>query len=180
MRSFRNFERVLFVLPVVCLTATALYAGIQAHRAQRLEASRRSVEAKIRALESEIAAYRALPAPTRVVSASPSPNEQAAFLRELRAGARRSGALITRWLVKKSAGAAQEIPQGQPAPIATELGVRGDFASVRRMLYALQRSPRLLNMTDAWWRRSEWPVTEAGLTLTRYVDAAPDGSGERK
>lgn len=176
------------MLPILCFGLAAGVSMHQANRLHKLNQEWRQVGKQLAAMDSLTVVAGAKPRLVRYPTVEQSPNEQPLFLNILRAYALETHVKVMRWAnsssVAKQASTssanganAEKPPAGMPpdvTPIASVVEVSGTYNDMRRFLYRLMRSPRVLSLSDIrWMREDKWPVTHLNFTLTRYV--APPG-----
>lgn len=182
------YNIAILMLPILCFGLAAGVSLHQANRLHKLDQEWRQVGKQLEAMDSLTIVAGAKPRLVRFPTVEQSPNEQPLFLNILRAYALESHVKVARWsnaasmANQASSGStngtsAEKAPPGMPpdvTPIASAVEVSGTYNDMRRFLYRLMRSPRVLSLSDIRWMRDDkWPETHLNFTLTRYV--APPG-----
>ncbi len=184
MNKIRFSQIALFAAPVLCFF---LAGGIGRHQwghIQQLQQDIAQTDKQIADLNRVLTAAGNLPQLAHLPTAEQSSKEQPTFLDSLRAYADQAHVKLTRWSNTNAPAYSGAPPSGdKPADatmppdvmaIASSVEAVGSYSDLRQFLYALRRSPRLLNLTDIKWTRDDtWPQTHLTFTLTRYT--APPG-----
>jgi hypothetical protein len=172
------------MIPILCFGFAAGVSMHQANRLHKLDQEWRQVGKQLAAMDSLTVVAGAKPRLVRYPTVEQSANEQPLFLNILRAYALETHIKVTRWANVSSvanqastsstnATNAEKPPAGMPpdvTPIASTVEVSGTYNDIRRFLYRLMRSPRVLSLSDIRWMRDDkWPETHLHFTLTRYV-----------
>lgn len=104
-----------------------------------------------------------------------TPDEQAAFLTQLRVNAAAAGVKLVSYnnlgmVVPPPQQDQKPAPQSIFRPVASTLTVQGRYLGVRAFAYSLLRANRLMNMNGVTWKRdTDGGTTTLSFTLIRYV-----------
>lgn len=149
---------------------------------KEIQANQGQVQEYLQKLE----AISTLPADPRIASLPATKQEQSDFLRGLSELCRRTGNRMSSVTSLAAPPAAPPPPPGAPAPapvagalppdvveIKSTVIFEGSFLTTRSFLRGLQRSQRLISMSDCRLNPGQggYPVLQTTLTVTRYVDA---------
>ena len=186
MNRQRLSQAAIYLVPLACLLLAGGVTVYEWRRISQYEGEKQAIRSNSQMVDSLERAVAAQPKPTRIPTADLTPREQPDFLNILRIYANASAVRITKWSngtpnaptsgtaagLNGTNGEEKEkkaIPGGA-LPVASSIEVAGAYNGIREFMYYLQRSPRLLNMTDIRWKRADhWPQTSASFTLVRYV-----------
>lgn len=186
---------VLIVIPVLCVVIGLVQIYGNWRTLGELSTEQLTLQHEISVADRALSNNTDMPSYQQVPTAEQTAAEQARFLDQLHGEARATGAQITTWAntTPVSNQVLQATPPPAPGsppapaqpqqhtlpsgvnPITSQVEVVGTFQSLRQFLYRLQRTPRLLNLSNPRWTRETWPRTRLSFLLTRYVtpEAAP-------
>jgi hypothetical protein len=188
MNQSQNYKILTIVLPIVALVIAAIFTMTQITRGRSLAEQKEQVDKNIAYIENLMQQDRLQPLTDKIPAEVISPQEQAAFLDQLRQLAGASGIEIVRWTNTARALVAppstpdpnnpNATPEENPASKVTALmctmDISGEYPRMRSFMYALLRSKRLLNVSSLTWSRTnEYPRTALTFTCTRYVTSEP-------
>ncbi len=181
----------IILLPPICLLVAC---WVVVPRQNKLRATHKNIQAADKEMAhytAQLEVIRALP-PKPTVATMPLTNpEQSNFLRALsqlcfKTGNRILGidSLATKDMtmgptpIGSSAPKNAQIAGAMPpeiTPIKSTIKFEGDFQSLREFLQSLQRSRRLISLTECRIGSAEggFPNLMTSLTITRYVDTPP-------
>ncbi len=188
MNKLSLFNIAAIVVPFACFLIAGGVIYREVLRINQLNDTRIQMEKNIAFLETIQKELDRQPPLPRFPTVEQSPREQPDFLNTLRMFAFATSVRLVRYtnatpIAPSSTSAAnQDTKPASPSgviPIASSVEVAGRYTNIREFLYALQRSPRLFNMSDIRWTASaeRWPITSTSFTLTRYVTAAKTAAG---
>ena len=163
----------------MCAIGLSVY---ELRRLQKFQGDVTVAQTKITDVNRVIREYTALPAANQSATADKSPYEQNQFMDSLRKLQTDSHVQFTRLANLEAAAPAATDPNAPAAPkssvtatpISCVIEATGKQNDIRQFLYRVQRSVRLMNMSDVRWLRDQYPNTHLVFTLTRYV--SPPGS----
>jgi len=188
MNQAQNYKILTIVLPIVAVVIAGIFTMTQIKRGQGLAEQKQEVDKSIAYLKNLMEQDRLQPLTDKIPAEVISPQEQAAFLDQLRQLAAGSGIEIIRWTNTARALVAptpapdpnnpDAKPEDNPASKVTALmctmDISGEYPRMRSFMYALLRSKRLLNVSSlTWTRTNEYPRTALTFTCTRYVTSEP-------
>lgn len=129
-------------------------------------------KANVSSLETMIQQIEVTPLINKDVAAEATPDEQAAFLTQLRVNAASAGVKLVQY--NNMGPVAPANPDNTPAtdytPVASTLSVQGSYTGVRAFSYSLLRARRLMTMNGVTWKRDPDRNTRTlSFTLIRYV-----------
>lgn len=181
----RNYKILTIALPIVAVLIAGIFTMTQITRMRSLRSEKEQVDKNIAYLEDLMRQDQLQPLTDKIPAAVLSPEEQAAFLDQLRQLAASSGIQIVRWTNTARSLAPTpppnpNDPNAEPPPasrvtaLMCTLDIKGEYPRMRSFMYALLRSKRLLNVSSlTWTRTNEYPRTALTFTCTRYVTDQP-------
>jgi hypothetical protein len=189
-QAMKALNIFLILVPIICFGVQVgnLY-GKYRHIGQ-LRTEQVGLDRQIGVADRALASDANMPTYKQQPTAEQSAAEQARFLDQLHGEARSTGVQITTWTnaltaaaptpsasstADTSAAAATHVLPLGINSITSQVEVVGTFQGLRQFLYHLERTPRLLNLSNPHWVRADWPRTRLSFMLTRYVtpEAAP-------
>lgn len=174
MNQKAKLQVATILCPAASLLVVCALGSLGNSRARGLEVDTATLHQQIVAAKQLLVEVEGQKHFVRFPTAEQAPQEQPAFLNQLRAYADLNRVRINRWAVT-AAPPHNTDAQRRPLPpdvipLSSALEVSGRFADVRMFLYDLLRSPRLVNMADMRWTRAlPGCVTTLSFMLTRYV-----------
>jgi len=180
---------------------------VQSVRLHRLKVETRKIDAQIKAAEVFARQDMADPGPSIAPYLRYDSDEDAEFLRHMRASANDDGVVILRWssnerpaselaaeVYRDNMGTDQtaDVSQQQSdllkgiVSIEAQVQVQGPYANVRGFIKDLLNVPRVLSLTNAVWTRLSGGQTQLSFKVCRFVtgetsilsnQAAPQSQG---
>ena len=164
------------LIPLACAIILGVMCFSQYKERDLAEADRDQQQKNVDALNHIMDMVRAEPLMSKHIAAEDTPDEQAAFLTQLRLNAQGAGVKLVQYQNMGHVLAARPDPnqKNQPQsiyrPVASTLTVQGPYDGVRGFAYSLLRSDRLMNMNGVSWKRdADARTTTLSFTLIRYV-----------
>lgn len=168
MNQAQNYKILTIVLPIVALVIGGIFTMTQITRGRSLGEQKEEVDKNLAYLENLMQQDRLQPLTDKIPAEVISPQEQAAFLDQLRQLAAASGIDIVRWTNTARALVApagptdpndpNAKPEDNPASKVTALmctmDISGEYPRMLSFMYALLRSKRLLNVSSLTWSRT--------------------------
>lgn len=186
MNQARNYKILTIVLPIIAVVIAGIFTMTQVTRMRGLRSEKEQVDKNMAYLKDLMLQDQLQPLTDKIPAEVISPQEQAAFLDQLRQLAASSGIEIIRWnntsraLAPTPPPANPSDPNAKPAPaskvqaLMCTMDIAGEYPRMRSFMYALLRSKRLLNVSSLTWSRTnEYPRTALTFTCTRYVTTEP-------
>jgi len=188
MNQAQNYKILTIVLPIVAVVIAGIFTMTQITRGRSLAEQKEQVDKNIAYIENLMQQDRLQPLTDKIPAEVISPQEQAAFLDQLRQLANSSGIDIVRWTNTARALVAppptpdpnnpnakpEENPASKVTALMCTMDISGEYPRMRSFMYALLRSKRLLNVSSLTWSRTnEYPRTALTFTCTRYVTSEP-------
>ncbi len=187
MQKEQAYHYVAILSPIVSVLCAGGLAFFEFRRLQEFQSEVSVTQKKIAIINQALKDYQLAPPSKQVPTAERGPHEQSMFLDSLRLMAINSHVQITRIANTEAPPPAPPPPPSTdpntptpPAkfppgvgPVTSAIEVTGNQFNVRRFMYGVQRSPRLMNLSDMKWVRETWPNTHLLFTLTRYVGPPP-------
>lgn len=189
-----NKPRYGAIVAIVVPLALALVFGLMClnqfkHRDLALK-KQAEEEANVRSKQQILDLINSTPLTDKTIALVNTPDEQAAFLTQLRVNAQNANVKLVQYtnmgvvVPPKQENAPPTIFR----PVASNLTVQGPYMGTRAFAFSLLRANRLMNMNNVNWKRdSDGATTTLSFTLIRYVtdptvqvqvaSAAPDSSG---
>ena len=180
----RNYKILSIILPIIAVVIAGIFTMTQVTRMRALQEQKKQVDDNIANLERLMRMDQLQPLVNKIPAELMSPEEQAAFLDQLRQLAAASDIQIIRWTnTARQLAAPPPDPKDPNAPVAPAskvtalmctMDIRGEYPRMRTFMYSLLRSKRLLNVSSlTWTRTNEYPRTALTFTCTRYVTDQP-------
>lgn len=181
----RNYKILTIILPILAVVIAGIFTMTQVTRLKSLQSEKEQVDKNIAYLEKLMREDQLQPLTDKIPAAVQSPEEQAAFLDQLRQLAGTSGIQIVRWVntarsLEAPPAPDPNNPNAAPPPaskvtaLMCTMDIRGEYPRMRSFMYSLLRSKRLLNVSSlTWTRTNEYPRTALTFTCTRYVTDQP-------
>jgi hypothetical protein len=181
----RTYKILTIILPILAVVFAGIFTMTQITRMRSLQEQKEQVDKNIAYLEDLMRQDQLQPLTDKIPAAVLSPEEQAAFLDQLRQLASSSGIQIVRWTNTARALAppppadpnnpnAEATPASKVTALMCTMDIKGEYPKMRSFMYALLRSKRLLNVSSlTWTRTNEYPRTALTFTCTRYVTDQP-------
>ena len=179
----RNYKILSIVLPIIAVLIAGVFTMTQVTRMKSLQAQKDQVDENIAFLENLMRQDQLQPLADKIPAELMSPEEQAAFLDQLRQLAAASNIQIIRWTntARKLPNAPkdpnkkeEETPASKVTALMCTIDIKGEYPNMRTFMYSLLRSKRLLNVSSlTWTRTNEYPRTALTFTCTRYVTDEP-------
>jgi hypothetical protein len=182
----RNYKILTIVLPIVAVLIAGIFTMTQITRMRSLRSEKEAVDKNIAYLEDLMRQDQLQPLTDKIPAEVISPEEQAAFLDQLRQLAAASGIEIIRWTNTARSltpppppnpndpKAKEQPPASKVTALMCTMDIAGEYPAMRSFMYALLRSKRLLNVSGLTWSRTnEYPRTALTFTCTRYVTSEP-------
>lgn len=143
------------------------------HRQVAMKA-RDEQRSNVASLENMIRQLDVTPLINKDIAAPATPDEQAAFLTQLRVNAADSGVKMVQYNNMGPVAPPPGDPNAQQpsdfTPVASTLAVQGNYTGIRAFAYSLLRAKRLMNMNGVTWKRDpDRNTTTLSFTLIRYV-----------
>jgi len=188
MNQSGNYKLLTIILPIVAVVIAGIFTMTQITRGRSLAEQKEQVDKNIAYIENLMRQDRLQPLTDKIPAEVISPQEQAAFLDQLRQLASASGIEIIRWTNTARALVApppkadpknpnakpEETPASKVTALMCTMDISGEYPRMRSFMYALLRSKRLLNVSAlTWTRTNEYPRTALTFTCTRYVTSEP-------
>jgi hypothetical protein len=187
MNQARNYRLLTIALPILAVVIAGIFTMTQITRMRTLRAEKEQVDKNIAYLEDLMRQDQLQPITNKIPAAVLSPEEQAAFLDQLRQLAGQSGIQIIKWTNTarvlnptqpppnpNDPKAKEQPPAAKVTALMCTMDIKGEYPRMRSFMYALLRSKRLLNVSSlTWTRTNEYPRTALTFTCTRYVTDEP-------
>lgn len=182
MKNLRLGTVLAVLVPIVVAAYGGWQVSNQMERKRVAEAEENRLRTNNNAIRSLIKQHQVQLVANKVIAAQSSPEEQAAFLTQMRVNAAAAGVKLVRYNNRglvipprrtNDPKAQNEAPQ-LFKPVASNVEVSGPFEAVRGFAYSLLRANRLLNMSGVTWKRdNDKGTTTLSFTLIRYVTDQP-------
>lgn len=182
MNQARNYKILTIVLPIIAVLIAGIFTMTQITRMRSLRTQKEAVDKSYTYITNLMRQDQLQPITDKIPAEVSSPQEQAAFLDQLRQLAAGTGIEIIRWTntartVTPAPAPNPNDPKAKEQPKAAAvtalmctMDIAGEYANMRSFMYALLRSKRLLNVSGLTWSRTnEYPRTALTFTCTRYV-----------
>jgi len=182
-KATKALNALFFMIPIACFLLLTWRVFGEWRQMQELMREQLATDHQISVVDHTLSIGAGMPSYNQHPTAEQSAAEQAQFLDQLHREAKAARVQIMTWSnasvaspsAATTAGAtdSRTLPAGIN-PIASQVDVEGGFRDLRRFLYNLERTPRLLNLGSPHWARAVWPKTHLSFTLTRYVTPEAD------
>lgn len=179
MNKVRIGPILMVVVPLVAAVVVVLMCMSQMKRRDLAEDQETAARSRVNSLQTMLDEANATPLVNKDIALANTPDEQAAFLTQLRVNAQASNVKLTQYMnmgpvMPANAANNPNAQTNQPAnsytPVASTLTVQGPYLGVRAFAYSLLRANRLMNMNGVTWKRdSNTDTTTLSFTLIRYV-----------
>jgi hypothetical protein len=168
-----RFTIVLAILvPIIVAGVFGLMISRQNDRRRVAEQQRDQLQARNSSLRTLIRQLQVRPLANKQIAAEDTPDEQAAFLTQMRVNADASDVKLVRYMNRGIAIPRERDPKTPPPifkPVISNVEVQGPYLGVRAFAYSLLRANRLMNMSGVTWKRNNNGGTTLSFLLTRYV-----------
>jgi hypothetical protein len=174
-KTVRAGTIIAVLVPIALAIVFVWLVSQQAERKNAAEAEANRLRTNNSAIKTLIQQSQVQLIADKTIASESTPDEQAAFLTQLRVNATASGVKLVRY-TNRGLVAPPPPPGGQPAPaqifkpVASSVEIQGPFEGVRAFAYSLLRANRLMNMSAVVWKRNPNDGnTTLSFTLVRYV-----------